>query len=95
MCRVDMRWKDLRKYILRRDKYKCRYCGISLKGRRIPDGCNCYEFEDPEHNVVKTVDHVIPRSRGGKNTKSNLVACCEWCNSRKGNKIIKTKYANR
>ena len=31
-----------------------------------------------------TVDHVIPRSKGGKNTWENLVACCETCNVKKG-----------
>lgn len=33
-----------------------------------------------------TVDHIIPRSRGGKNTFTNIVAACKTCNSRKANK---------
>ena len=32
-----------------------------------------------------TLDHVIPRSRGGNSTWENLVACCHGCNRRKGN----------
>src|SRR6059058_2870874 len=32
-----------------------------------------------------TLDHVIPRSRGGVSTWENLVACCHPCNHRKGN----------
>lgn len=32
-----------------------------------------------------TVDHVLPRSRGGPNTWANLVACCLSCNQRKAN----------
>ena len=32
-----------------------------------------------------TLDHVIPRSRGGASTWENLVACCHSCNRRKGN----------
>ena len=32
-----------------------------------------------------TVDHVIPRSKGGQNTWENMVACCESCNVKKGN----------
>jgi 5-methylcytosine-specific restriction endonuclease McrA len=34
-----------------------------------------------------TLDHVIPRSRGGSSTWENLVACCHACNRRKGNQL--------
>ncbi len=30
-----------------------------------------------------TIDHVMPRSRGGKNTWKNTVAACSPCNNRK------------
>ena len=33
-----------------------------------------------------TVDHIVPRSRGGESTWDNLVACCKRCNHRKGNR---------
>ena len=33
-----------------------------------------------------TVDHVLPRSRGGRNTWKNTVAACETCNHRKGDR---------
>jgi hypothetical protein len=36
-----------------------------------------------------TLDHVIPRSRGGQSTWENLVACCRACNGRKGNRYLK------
>ena len=32
-----------------------------------------------------TIDHVFPKSRGGKDTWENLVAACIPCNNRKGN----------
>jgi len=35
-----------------------------------------------------TLDHVIPRSRGGSSTWENLVACCHSCNRRKGNHML-------
>ena len=33
-----------------------------------------------------SIDHVIPRSRGGDNSWGNLVSCCKKCNSKKGNR---------
>src|ERR1700679_1198528 len=35
-----------------------------------------------------TLDHVLPRSRGGLSTWENLVACCHSCNRRKGNQLL-------
>ena len=33
-----------------------------------------------------TLDHVIPRSRGGANSWENMVACCYVCNNRKADR---------
>ncbi len=33
-----------------------------------------------------TLDHVMPRSRGGKDTWENLVTACNHCNVKKGNR---------
>jgi 5-methylcytosine-specific restriction endonuclease McrA len=35
-----------------------------------------------------TLDHVVPRSRGGSSSWENLVACCHTCNRRKGNHLL-------
>lgn len=35
-----------------------------------------------------TLDHVIPRSKGGKSTWTNLVTACKKCNSRKGDSSL-------
>lgn len=35
-----------------------------------------------------TVDHLHPRSRGGSNDRSNLVAACRACNLRKGARTV-------
>jgi 5-methylcytosine-specific restriction endonuclease McrA len=32
-----------------------------------------------------TLDHVVPKSHGGKTNWKNVVACCKNCNSKKGN----------
>src|SRR3954453_20321995 len=35
-----------------------------------------------------TIDHVIPRSRGGGHTWENCVAACRACNSRKADRLL-------
>jgi DNA-directed RNA polymerase subunit RPC12/RpoP len=35
-----------------------------------------------------TLDHVLPRSKGGRDTWSNLVVACSRCNTRKGDKLL-------
>lgn len=46
------------------------------------DGFTCAYCGGPG----RTIDHVIPESRGGQNTWENLVAACAPCNGRKGNR---------
>jgi 5-methylcytosine-specific restriction endonuclease McrA len=40
-----------------------------------------------QHKPGLTVDHVIPRSRGGESVWENIVAACASCNRRKGNRL--------
>ena len=35
-----------------------------------------------------TIDHVIPRSRGGRHSWENCVACCSRCNTRKADRLL-------
>jgi 5-methylcytosine-specific restriction endonuclease McrA len=51
--------------VLRRDKFRCAYCG------------------QPN---ADTMDHVVPRSRGGRAEWLNAVAAHAVCNERKGNR---------
>jgi 5-methylcytosine-specific restriction endonuclease McrA len=55
-----------RKNILRRDAFKCAYCGRS--------------------DLPLTIDHVIPKSKGGTDSWENLVCACTNCNNRKGDR---------
>lgn len=55
---------------------------------------NIYRRDDHKCGYCKsdrelTLDHVVPRSRGGKNTWTNLVTCCKKCNTKKDNKTPK------
>jgi 5-methylcytosine-specific restriction endonuclease McrA len=35
-----------------------------------------------------TLDHIVPRHRGGGHTWDNLVTACKTCNHRKGGKLL-------
>lgn len=51
---------------------RCNYCGVRLTrhGTNKP--------------TAATVDHIIPRSRGGSNGSENRIPCCLLCNRKKG-----------
>lgn len=38
---------------------------------------------------ANTMDHIVPRSKGGPHTWENVIACCFSCNQRKGNRSVK------
>ena len=37
---------------------------------------------------AETIDHVVPRSRGGAHSWENCVACCADCNHRKADRLL-------
>lgn len=46
----------------------------------------CAYCQTNEHPL--TIDHLLPLSRGGAHTKSNIVPACKSCNSSKGGKTL-------
>jgi 5-methylcytosine-specific restriction endonuclease McrA len=55
---------------------------VSRRGVLRRDGQRCAYCR----RSATTVDHVVPRSRGGADTWTNLVACCVRCNNVKGDR---------
>lgn len=52
----------------------------------LRDGFRCQYCAAPRRSEDLTFDHVVPRSRGGVTSWTNVVAACAACNLRKGNR---------
>jgi 5-methylcytosine-specific restriction endonuclease McrA len=70
------RWKKTEDYIKWRKKQFLKQGGL------------CWYCEDFMPYIRINVEHIIPRSGGGTNQKSNLVLSCSNCNKRKGSKLL-------
>jgi 5-methylcytosine-specific restriction endonuclease McrA len=55
---------------------------LSRKNILRRDGHQCQYCGKTEATL--TVDHIIPKAKGGPDTWENLVAACVYCNNRKG-----------
>lgn len=58
---------------------------ITRKAVLARDSWTCQYCGDEKPGL--TVDHVIPRSKGGQSVWENIVASCAPCNRKKGNKL--------
>lgn len=56
-------------FLFGRDKYTCQYCGRNESQLAQREGLER--------------EHIVPRSRGGKDVWTNVVTACSTCNARK------------
>lgn len=75
-----MAWitKEKRLAIYIRDGFECWYCGADLKNA------------DPT-NI--TLDHLVPRCKGGTNAEENLITSCRPCNCTLKHMLDWTEFA--
>jgi 5-methylcytosine-specific restriction endonuclease McrA len=73
--RRGTRWS--RQGVMKRDNHTCIYCGIQAGKRQGKRLLNRSDF---------TIDHILPQSRGGRNTWSNTACACPDCNGRKNDR---------
>jgi 5-methylcytosine-specific restriction endonuclease McrA len=59
---------------------------VTRRGVLKRDNCICQYCGRLEPAADLTLDHVLPRSRGGRTSWENVVAACKPCNHRKGNR---------
>ena len=70
-------------YVVRRPRPHVRLCKREVLHR---DGYRC-QYCGRQTNQL-TIDHVVPRYRGGQHSWENLVAACPQCNRRKGGRTL-------
>ena len=76
---------------------KCVCCGkegkyFQLRGEK---GTNRRHFDlYAEDGTLITKDHIVPKSRGGRDIISNYQTMCEPCNMAKGNQYDETEVCN-
>jgi len=78
--------------IYERDRWRCVWCrrevaqlgmrgakGVSVEGVVFTEGLQLRQA---------SVDHVVPRARGGANKHTNLITCCARCNAKRGERSV-------
>ena len=76
---------------------KCAFCGREGKFVAIESEKNSttpkfrfhvYSVDEDGTETMITIDHIIPRAKGGKDRVENAQPLCYDCNSKKGDKIL-------
>lgn len=63
---------EIKNKIFKRDNYRCYICGQKIETKISQDNVD-----------LGTVDHVLPRAKGGCGNLKNLRCCCRFCNNLK------------
>lgn len=94
---VSLRMRTFGRAASSKSGIHCKACGLKathfavegFKGSLLPsEHVNLYGIKDGEE-VLFTQDHVLPKSRGGKDNLNNSQVMCQPCNSRKGSRSDK------
>jgi len=60
---------------------------LSRKNIYLRDNYTCQYCRKSSASKL-TIDHIIPKSRGGRESWDNMVVCCMRCNRRKGDRSL-------
>ena len=70
-----------------RERHRCYYCGTPVRRRR--------HWPRRTPRDAATLDHIIPRSRGGEITADNVVLACFRCNNDRGDQPFEVYIRRR
>jgi len=88
----EFRISSLRLRTFKKHGVKCACCGKEGIIFRLQNSGNSNFYHLglwTADNIQMTKDHVIPKSKGGKDRLDNMQTLCQKCNNKKANKIIK------
>lgn len=71
--------------LIAKESGRCRYCSVEVRK-------NWCEYV--KHDDDATVDHIIPKSKGGANTMENYALACRRCNHAKGDRSVEEFLAD-
>lgn len=81
-----------RRRIYERDGWRCVWCcvGVAKIGVSGAEGVSVDDivFADGLQIRQASIDHVVPRARGGSNAHTNLITCCVKCNARRNHRSV-------
>ena len=63
----------MRLKLAKNQSWQCHWCGRK-----------CHNDHKRDDGLLATIEHIIPKSRGGKDSWSNLVMSCRQCNTTRG-----------
>lgn len=92
-----VKMNHLRYEVFKHSGTRCKKCGIkgvffALEKDKCVEGeagyhLNLYALSSEGTEILMTKDHILPKSRGGRDNISNLQTMCIKCNNEKGDKI--------
>ena len=65
-----------RKLLWNTSNHTCPICGVHMTNKGKVDASN-----------YATIDHIVPKSRGGTSNIENLRLICRKCNNKRGNRV--------
>ena len=82
---MEEKYKDVKV-----EERKCLFCGKDISDRsKRTKYCSKYCGRNVKEDKIKLhCDHIIPKSKGGKTTSSNLTTACEECNLGKADVLL-------